>query len=195
MEDKMNDPKEQKYAHLLGDLLDGAAADIPEAFDDDLRDALEAANMISAGAGNAPEMRADFDRDLRAKLVAQAGAAAAAHTGAKVVPLTRRHWFKAALAAAMLFIILAPSWVYMKQKEYGEQTRISATQKHRLEKYDRMYEPRIDRLREQLDQGESNDLLKKYMENKQDSRKARIDRIKSRWQKNRRETGSGGNET
>ena len=169
----MDENREKETARILGDILDGAAgvetaADNPEALD-----ALATTGALSRGFGNDAGLSADFDARLRARLVAET------EKIHKPLALWRRPWVRATLTAALLFIFLTPSWFFMQRHGDSAKTgQLTPRQVEKLENYDKMYEPRIDRLRNRIDRGDLR--LNKFMKQRQDRRMDRIEQLKNK---------------
>lgn len=169
----MDENREKDTARLLSDILDGAAgveaaADNPEALD-----ALATTGALIRGFGNDTGLSADFDARLRARLVAET------EKLHKPLALWRRPWVRATLTAALLFIFLTPSWFFMQRRgDNVKSDQLTTRQVEKLENYDKMYEPRIDKLRNRLDRGELR--LNKFMKQRQNRRMDRIEQLKNK---------------
>ena len=135
----MNPKEEIIQAKALGDILDGQA-DAPVA-PEEIGAYLKTARFLAQNFDTAPELDPVFDRQLRERL------AAATELHAKIVPIFRRPWFRTAVAAAMLFIVLAPSWAFMRRQDVKQ---LEKAKWERIEKYDGNYKSRLDRLRRNL---------------------------------------------
>lgn len=186
----MDEQHEMNQARLLADIMDGrsgmkAAAEINEVLE-----AAVTANMLRQGFGDVPTLDAAFDRDLRHLLVVQAA------QRARVVPLYRKPWAQAALAAALIVLIIGPLMMLRDLSgKYGFGDENIKKQKT-IQYYDKMYESRVDRLRRQLKSSEPEDITVRTSLLRSDER---FERLKEKRQEERRmsrfrEYTSGGNE-
>ena len=184
------DQDEQRQARLLGRIVDGregmdAAWDEAEAMD-----AAVTANWLRQGFGDEPALDSAFDARLRERLVADTGARA------RTVPLHRRPWARATLAAALIMLIIGPFWLLSRQfgaEPFGDQ---EMKKLKRIEYYDKKYESRLDLLRDRLRQGVSDDIA---VRTSLDRSNERFEIIRKKRQDERRlsrirEYTSGGNE-
>jgi len=140
---RLDEREEKKLSEELAGIIDGKA-DAARA-DKDVLDALEAANLLSFGFGDEPPLNAAFDAELRKRLVSETEKR---RRTARVIPFYRRQWAKLALVAALMLLVIAPSWNYMRQMELRASYRIKM---QRLQKYDKMYTSRLERLRKDPD--------------------------------------------
>jgi len=148
----MDENREKETARILGDILDGAAGVETAADNPEALDALATTGALSRGFGNDAGLSADFDA---------------------------RPWVRATLTAALLFIFLTPSWFFMQRHGDSAKTgQLTPRQVEKLENYDKMYEPRIDRLRNRIDRGDLR--LNKFMKQRQDRRMDRIEQLKNK---------------
>jgi hypothetical protein len=190
MENAMDEQEELRQARLLADIVDGragmdAAADYSEALS-----AAVAANLLQQGFGDAPELSGAFDAQLRQRLVDRTAARA------KVIPIHRKPWARAALAAALIVLIIGPLWFFSRapgNSPFGDE---SVRQLKRIEYYDKKYESRLDQLRGRLDNGVESDMAMRTTLSRSDQR---FEVIRKKRQNERRLTRdreymSGGNE-
>lgn len=183
----MDENREKELARMLGDILDGTAGVENAADEPDVLDNLATAGALRRGFGGDRALSADFDARLRARLIAETG------SRHKPMPAWRRPWVRATLAAAMLFIFLTPSWFYMQKRgDRAKSNTLTTQQVEKLENYDKMYEPRLDKLRGRLDRGEVR--LNKFMKMRQERRMNRIEQLKLRHLEEKTSAGEG-NET
>lgn len=170
----MNENNEKLLAGILADVMDGKTGPETEkaSSDKDFSEALEAAGLLAEGLAEAPPMNEVFDRRLRRLLVAETGKQAKT-----APPFYRRPWFKAAYSAALFLLVLAPYWFYMRPLELRDTYKIKQLKEERLEKYDKMYVPKLAKLRETL----KTDVEDKLITQNQDKRReTRIQEILDR---------------
>jgi hypothetical protein len=169
----MDENREKETARILGDILDGTAGVEVAADNPGALDALATTGALRRGFGGDTGLSPDFDARLRARLIAES------ERLHKPLAVWRRPWVRASLMAAMLFIFLTPSWFYMQRRgDSAKSGQLTPRQVEKLENYDKMYEPRIDRLRDRLDRGEVR--MNKFMKQRQERRMDRIEQLKHR---------------
>jgi hypothetical protein len=181
----MDEKEEIRLATLLAEAIDGkAGADaLDSSVDGEVREAVEAAAFMGGVFADSPQIDHEFDSALRRKLVDETGQRAKIlrfpeknqdskqRTGAKVIPLLRQPWFRTTLTAAMLVVMLTPYYFFRYLRPKQVELRVTQQIKQeKLEKYDKMYVPRLTRLKKELESDTSTKAEKQYFNKRREDR-------------------------